>query len=175
MASVAVAIDGALDVKMKLRSTVDIKSELGYVFDAITLTRHKLKGKVPLIGFAGAPWTLMTYMIEGGGSKTMQASKRWLYQSTAVRAATVFRALRKHFHFGLYLRKANQNVQILFLDSQTIVSHFNECDSRAHCERTTPIRQKLCKTELKIYLSKFENCFHTSLISSFVQKEKNKC
>ncbi|RWS15700.1 uroporphyrinogen decarboxylase-like protein [Dinothrombium tinctorium] len=68
------------DVKMKLRSTVDVKSELGYVFDAITLTRHKLEGKVPLIGFAGAPWTLMTYMIEGGGSKTMQASKRWLYQ-----------------------------------------------------------------------------------------------
>ena len=43
---------------------------LKYVFDAITLTRHKLEGKVPLIGFTGAPWTLMAYMIEGGGSKT---------------------------------------------------------------------------------------------------------
>lgn len=53
---------------------------LQYVFDAITLTRHKLEGKVPLLGFTGAPWTLMSYMIEGGGSKTMAKSKKWFYQ-----------------------------------------------------------------------------------------------
>ena len=58
----------------------DVKQELKYVFDAITLTRHKLEGKVPLIGFTGAPWTLMSYMIEGGGSKTHSKSKKWLYQ-----------------------------------------------------------------------------------------------
>lgn len=58
----------------------DVKVELKYVFDAITLTRHKLEGKVPLIGFTGAPWTLMSYMIEGGGSKTHSKSKKWLYQ-----------------------------------------------------------------------------------------------
>jgi uroporphyrinogen decarboxylase len=58
----------------------DVKVALKYVFDAITLTRHKLEGKVPLIGFTGAPWTLMSYMIEGGGSKTLAKSKRWLYQ-----------------------------------------------------------------------------------------------
>merc|ERR1719431_2006778 len=51
-----------------------------YVYDAITLTRHKLEGKVPLIGFTGAPWTLMAYMIEGGGSKTQSKAKKWLYQ-----------------------------------------------------------------------------------------------
>ena len=39
----------------------------------------KLNGRVPLIGFTGAPWTLMSYMIEGGGSKTLSKSKRWLY------------------------------------------------------------------------------------------------
>eukprot|EP00079_Xenopus_tropicalis_P034913 XP_017948684.1 PREDICTED: uroporphyrinogen decarboxylase-like [Xenopus tropicalis] len=64
----------------KLRSSVDVSEELGYVFHAITLTRHKIEGKVPLIGFTGAPWTLMTYMIEGGGSNTMSKAKRWLYQ-----------------------------------------------------------------------------------------------
>ena len=63
----------------KLEKNVDVKQKLGYVFDAITLTRHKLEGKVPLIGFSGAPWTLMTYMIEGGSSSTHSKSKKWLY------------------------------------------------------------------------------------------------
>ena len=39
----------------------------------------KLNGRVPLLGFTGAPWTLMSYMIEGGGSKTLAKAKRWLY------------------------------------------------------------------------------------------------
>lgn len=42
------------------------------------MMRHKLDGLVPLIGFTGAPWTLMGYMIEGGGSKTMSKAKAWL-------------------------------------------------------------------------------------------------
>ncbi len=57
----------------------DVQSELKYVFDALTLTRKTLNGKVPLIGFCGAPWTLMAYMIEGGGSKSFAASKTWLF------------------------------------------------------------------------------------------------
>lgn len=64
----------------KLRKNVDVKKELGYVFDAITLTRKGLEGEVPLIGFTGAPWTLFMYMVEGGGSKTMQKSKGWLFK-----------------------------------------------------------------------------------------------
>ena len=46
----------------------DVEDALGHVFDALTVTRHKLEGRVPLIGFSGAPWTLMAYMVEGGGS-----------------------------------------------------------------------------------------------------------
>ncbi|KAL0883899.1 hypothetical protein ABMA27_015968 [Loxostege sticticalis] len=53
-------------------------SRLTYVGDAITLTRHKIEGKVPLIGFTGAPFTLMGYMIEGGGSQTMSKTKEWI-------------------------------------------------------------------------------------------------
>ena len=44
-------------------------SELGYVMDAVSLIRRELKGSIPLIGFAGSPWTLATYMVEGGSSK----------------------------------------------------------------------------------------------------------
>ncbi|XP_068949238.1 uroporphyrinogen decarboxylase-like isoform X3 [Petaurus breviceps papuanus] len=64
----------------RLQAPVDVDKELGYVFQAITLTRHQLAGRVPLIGFSGAPWTLMSYMVEGGGSNTMAQAKRWLYQ-----------------------------------------------------------------------------------------------
>ena len=53
------------DIDKKLNVKVDVKSELKYVYDAIKLTRMKLEGKVPLIGFSGAPWTLFAYMIEG--------------------------------------------------------------------------------------------------------------
>lgn len=59
---------------------VDVNKELNYVFQAISLTRHRLLGKVPLIGFCGAPWTLMSYMIEGGGSPTLSKAKAWLYR-----------------------------------------------------------------------------------------------
>jgi len=64
----------------KLRTVVDVEKELSYVFRAITMTRTELKGEVPLIGFCGAPWTLFAYMIEGGGSKTLQKAKTWLFK-----------------------------------------------------------------------------------------------
>ena len=52
------------------------EEDLGYVLEALRLARRELAGRVPLIGFAGAPWTLMSYMVEGQGSKsfTMQAA-----------------------------------------------------------------------------------------------------
>jgi len=68
------------DDLQRLKLPVDVQKELGYVFSAITLTRHQLEGKVPLIGFCGAPWTLMSYMIEGGGSPTLSKAKAWLYR-----------------------------------------------------------------------------------------------
>jgi len=64
----------------KLDVDCNVAEKLDYVFKAITLTRTSLEGKVPLIGFAGAPWTLMAYMIEGGGSKTQSKAKKWLYR-----------------------------------------------------------------------------------------------
>ncbi|HEX5817537.1 MAG TPA: uroporphyrinogen decarboxylase [Gemmatimonadales bacterium] len=51
---------------------------LGYMLEAVRLARRELDGRVPLIGFAGAPWTLASYMVEGGGTKTFAVAKRML-------------------------------------------------------------------------------------------------
>jgi uroporphyrinogen decarboxylase len=59
------------------------EEDLGYVLDAIRLARRALGGRVPLIGFAGAPWTLMSYMVEGQGSKAFTHAKRLLVQDPA--------------------------------------------------------------------------------------------
>ncbi|MEO6902673.1 MAG: uroporphyrinogen decarboxylase [Bacteroidia bacterium] len=53
--------------------------DLHYVLDAIKLTKKELNNRVPLIGFAGAPWTIFAYMIEGSGSKTFSKAKKVLY------------------------------------------------------------------------------------------------
>ncbi|MEN9450301.1 MAG: uroporphyrinogen decarboxylase [Pseudomonadota bacterium] len=58
----------------------DPGTDLSYVMSAITLTRRELKDKVPLIGFAGSPWTLACYMMEGGGNKEFRQVKTLLYQ-----------------------------------------------------------------------------------------------
>lgn len=63
-----------------LQKDVDVAAELDYVYKAITLTRKKLDGRVPLIGFCGAPWTLFCYMVEGGGTKLFIETKRWIYK-----------------------------------------------------------------------------------------------
>jgi uroporphyrinogen decarboxylase len=62
----------------------DPAGELRYVIDAVALIRRELSGRVPLIGFAGSPWTVGTYMVEGGGSKTFGIVKRMMYESPEV-------------------------------------------------------------------------------------------
>lgn len=57
----------------------DVEDKLGYVFDALRLTKKELNNRVPLIGFAGAPWTLLCYMVQGKGSKTFDAAKAFCF------------------------------------------------------------------------------------------------
>lgn len=57
----------------------NVDEHLKYVFDALSLTKKELNNVVPLIGFAGAPWTIFCYMIEGKGSKTWDKAKRFAY------------------------------------------------------------------------------------------------
>lgn len=67
----------------KLRVS-DPEVDLKYVLDAIKIVKQELNGRVPLIGFAGAPFTLLCYMIEGRGSKTFSKAKKILYTDSAL-------------------------------------------------------------------------------------------
>lgn len=57
----------------------DPHEHLNYVLEAIKVTKRELNGRVPLIGFAGAPWTIFAYMVEGSGSKTFSQARKMLY------------------------------------------------------------------------------------------------
>ncbi len=70
------------------------EEELGYVLGALRLARQELDGRVPLIGFAGAPWTLLSYMIEGAGSKSFSLAKRLLVESPATAHSLLARLSR---------------------------------------------------------------------------------
>ncbi|RYZ31136.1 MAG: uroporphyrinogen decarboxylase [Sphingobacteriales bacterium] len=63
---------------------VNTAQDLSYVLDAVSLIRRELNGRVPLIGFSGSPWTLATYMLEGGSSKDFRRSKTLMYNQPEV-------------------------------------------------------------------------------------------
>ena len=71
-------IENHLDIA-QLRSGVEAAASLEYVYEALRISKRALAGRVPLIGFAGAPWTIFAYMVEGGGSKTFSTARRMLY------------------------------------------------------------------------------------------------
>jgi uroporphyrinogen decarboxylase len=62
----------------------DPEGELRYVMDAVRTIRRELQGRVPLIGFSGSPWTLATYMVEGGSTKTFSRSKGMMFDEPAL-------------------------------------------------------------------------------------------
>lgn len=66
------------DLKI-LDTQIDVEERLSYVLEAIAITKKELNGRVPLIGFAGAPWTILCYMVEGSGSKTFSETRKLLY------------------------------------------------------------------------------------------------
>jgi uroporphyrinogen decarboxylase len=64
--------------------TTGVEDSLGYMYAALKLTKKELNGRVPLIGFAGAPWTILCYMVEGKGSKTWDKAKQFAYTQPAL-------------------------------------------------------------------------------------------
>ncbi|ROU00620.1 uroporphyrinogen decarboxylase [Marinobacter sp. R17] len=75
-------VRSAADVEALPTLTAD--TDLDYVVSAVATIRKALNGSVPLIGFSGSPWTLATYMVEGGSSKDFREAKRLLYSEPAV-------------------------------------------------------------------------------------------
>ena len=84
--------DGGPTIQRPLRTAADLDrvapidaaGELAFVGEAIRMARRALGGRVPLIGFAGAPFTLASYLIEGGGSRQYQATKTMMYTAPAM-------------------------------------------------------------------------------------------
>ena len=58
----------------------DVQERLGYVFEAVKMTKHELNNRLPLIGFAGAPWTMLCYAVQGQGSKNFDKAKSFCFQ-----------------------------------------------------------------------------------------------
>ena len=113
-------------------------SELQHVFDAITLTRENLKGKVPLIGFTGAPWTLMSYMIEGKGSKTLSKAKKWLY--THPEASMKLLQLLTDVNVDYLVGQVKAGAQML----QVFESHAEHLDEELFNRFCLPVLTQIC-------------------------------
>jgi len=62
----------------------DVQESLGYVMDAIKMTKEKLQDEVPLLGFAGSPWTILCYCVQGQGSKTFDKAKEFCFTQPLV-------------------------------------------------------------------------------------------
>jgi uroporphyrinogen decarboxylase len=67
------------EADMNQLRTPNAQEDLKYTIDAIKLVKQELNGRVPIIGFAGAPWTIFSYMVEGQGSKTFAKARKLLY------------------------------------------------------------------------------------------------
>ncbi len=93
---------------LALKEGQEAAEHLSYVYEAVAMTVEKLEQRVPLIGFAGAPWTLMCYMVEGSGSKTFYKTKSFLHKYPELSHAllekltkTIIAYLKKKISYGL--------------------------------------------------------------------------
>ena len=92
---------------------VNAEKDLDYVIKAVTTIRHALNGRVPLIGFSGSPWTLATYMVEGGSSKDFRRAKAMLYDRPDMMHALLEKlALSVTDYLNAQIRAGAQAVQI---------------------------------------------------------------
>jgi len=126
----------------RINLSPDVKTSLKYVYDAITLTRKRIEGQCPLFGFCGAPWTLMAYMTEGGGSKTYSKAKKWLYQHEEASNKLLDAITNTCIEF--LIEQANAGAQLL----QVFESHADALTPELF-ERYTQKRLKFIASEVK--------------------------
>jgi uroporphyrinogen decarboxylase len=93
---------------------VDAETDLGYMLDAVRMTRRALADRVPLIGFAGAPWTLAAYMVEGKGTKQFAVAKKMLFEAPATAHALLDQLAIAVGEFLLAQARAGAQVLQLF-------------------------------------------------------------
>lgn len=132
----------------------DPNDSLRYVMDAISLTKKELNGKVPLIGFSGSPWTLATYMIEGGSSKTFTKIKKMLYSKPKVLHLLLEKLAES---IALYLNaqiEAGAQSLMIFDTWGGVLSH--------QCYQTFSLHY------MQLILSKLKRGHKTQAISSYV-------
>eukprot|EP01135_Chromosphaera_perkinsii_P008725 Nk52_evm58s1444 gene=Nk52_evmTU58s1444 len=127
------------DIDLKLNLKADVHKELAYVYEAISLTRHELGGKVPLFGFCGAPWTIMAYMIEGGGTKFFSKSKPWLFdhKEASHRLLNIVATMSIEYLLG----QVEAGAQML----QVFESWAGELNEKLFREYSLPYLQRICK------------------------------
>src|ERR1035437_4738508 len=89
-------------------------SNLQYVYDAISLAKKQLDNRVPLIGFCGAPWTLLAYMVEGSGSKTFSKAKKFLYTQPKLAHQTLEKIAQSSINYLLAQVEAGANLIQIF-------------------------------------------------------------
>lgn len=90
------------------------EDDLSYVCDAIRLTKAALANRVPLIGFAGAPWTLLAYMVEGSGSKTFSKAKKFLYTEPRLAQMLLEKIVESTIHYLKAQVKAGADMLQIF-------------------------------------------------------------
>lgn len=104
-----------------IKSAVDIEQlkiaeagDLHYTIDAIKITKERLNGRVPVIGFAGAPWTILSYMIEGSGSKTFSQARKFLYTEPVLAHKLLDKITRSTINYLLGQIEAGADMLQLF-------------------------------------------------------------
>ena len=94
--------------------TGEVENNLCYVMDALSLIKKELNGTVPLIGFAGAPWTILCYMVEGKGSKTWDKAKQFCFTQPTLAAGLLQKITDVTIKYLLAQVKAGADVLQLF-------------------------------------------------------------
>ncbi|MBK9635616.1 MAG: uroporphyrinogen decarboxylase [Bacteroidetes bacterium] len=119
-------------------STDNMAEKLSYVTDAIKMTKSALNDRVPLIGFAGAPWTIMAYMVEGSGSKTFSKAKKMLYSQPLLSHQLIDKITISTIHYLKAQIEAGADIVQVFDSWAGVLSH------DLYATFALPAIQKIC-------------------------------